>query len=210
VQAQGSITTSPIGRARRELDAVTLGWLAPLAQPAPGPMAPAVLHSSDPDPSGSAELISSLNTLTAAFGLDTVAPDQARAVAWLWNSGLAGTDLRGKQILSPGPFWHPLSWVLSFLGARVTITSPEPPRSLLALAENLRVDLRWAPAVPRDFACEAILAFTPVDRAALATLAPGAPVCIAGIEPARSWLHALGVPSERVPEAAIVLNTRRR
>ncbi|MBX3376005.1 MAG: sulfotransferase [Phycisphaeraceae bacterium] len=193
VRSRAAISTSAVGRARRELPAAQYDLLAPLARADAAALSNTFLAEGAAAAPAEVELVHSINAFSAAMGLDVIAPAQAAAAAWLWRHGLAGMAWRGRRIFSTGPFWHPLSWVAALLGARVDTIGPEPPANHAALARSLGVHMTWHPAVPAGHRADALLAFEKFDPALLATLKPGGFALVAGESP-ESWVKHWPVP----------------
>ncbi len=204
VQERQIITKSPVGRGRRELPAAMYDLLSPVTRPVALPPTPALLTPEAAGPDGASELVSMMSEWGVAMGLDSIKPDQFRSVAWLWASGVAATAWKGKHLLSPGPFWHPLTWVVAMLGAKVTIVCVEPPQSLQGLARSLAVQVGWTKTVPTGMQADAVLAFEPATSAAITAIKPGAAVFVAGPAAAASWMKALSLPESPADAAVLV------
>jgi hypothetical protein len=205
VQAKPGISTAAVGRACRELPAEWLELLAPIARPE-STVTPAVHGHSESRSTVDGELVSAINAFSSAMGLDVIAPAQTSAAAWLWRNGLAGYAWRGKHLFSTGPIWHPLLWATALLGARVTVTGQDPPRSHIVLGQNLGVQVEWVRTVPQDLRADAVLAFTPCTPDLLRPLPRGGPAFIAG-EGVSSWIDALSGPRTEKPEAAVLVRS---
>lgn len=203
VKTRGEITPSAVGRAKRELPPPVFELLAPVVDAAEMPRESRIANQRGEPSDAARTLVRSLNELAGAMGLGTIAESQAGDAAWLWRHAIAGTDWRGRRVITCGGPDHPLAWVTAILGARLTIVSRDAHKPLVELARRLRLDVSFESGMKPDPEGSVILALEPLKSEC--TRAIGAAAMILVLGDAASWINAWpGMKSESASAAVLV------
>jgi protein-tyrosine sulfotransferase len=149
IRTHTGITTARTGRAVRDLPAVDLELLKPLARPAPERPAPraALATVGELDSEPFRRLMEWFNAMAGTWKLRTFTDwSKVWEYPWLWQNGLSRLKLDGARVFDLGSELSPMPWILALLGARVTLVETDK-RFVPAwrkLRDGLRVRVDWA------------------------------------------------------------------